>query len=68
MTPKYFKFFSTKPTDHSTVTAPRNQQRLKHVMLCKLLWNSLKPKFQLEMLTEESQFEKVDNYDGMLLW
>eukprot|EP00957_Ditylum_brightwellii_P150850 11486470-Ditylum_brightwellii.AAC.1 len=28
--PKHLKAFSTKPTDDSTPTTPRNQQRLKH--------------------------------------
>eukprot|EP00957_Ditylum_brightwellii_P163807 12470913-Ditylum_brightwellii.AAC.1 len=66
--PKYFKVFGTKLTDDPTLIAPRNQRRLKHVMLGSLLWNSLTPKFHLEMLTEELSFKKGDNYNGLLLW
>eukprot|EP00957_Ditylum_brightwellii_P169849 12927845-Ditylum_brightwellii.AAC.1 len=63
-TPKYFKIFGTKPTDNPTLIIPRNQCRLKHVMLGLLLWNNLTPKLQLEMLTEEPLLKKEDNYDG----
>eukprot|EP00957_Ditylum_brightwellii_P161774 12317161-Ditylum_brightwellii.AAC.1 len=67
-TPKYFKVFGTKLTNDLTLIAPRNQRRLKHMMFGLLLWNSLTPKFQLEILTEETLFKKGDNYDGLLLW
>eukprot|EP00957_Ditylum_brightwellii_P095788 7298113-Ditylum_brightwellii.AAC.1 len=67
-TPKYFKTFITKPTNDATLIAPRNQRRLKHTMLGLLLWNSLTPKFQLEMLTKETLFNMGDDYDGLLLW
>eukprot|EP00957_Ditylum_brightwellii_P073186 5563429-Ditylum_brightwellii.AAC.1 len=66
--PKYFKVFGTKPTDDAILIAPRNQHRLKHMMLGLLLWNSLIPKFQLKILTEETSFKKRDDYNGLLLW
>eukprot|EP00957_Ditylum_brightwellii_P176804 13467505-Ditylum_brightwellii.AAC.1 len=65
---KYFKVFGTKLTNDPTLIAPRNQHMLKHAMLGFLLWNSLMPKFQLEMLTEESLFKNGDNCNGLLLW
>eukprot|EP00957_Ditylum_brightwellii_P107828 8225632-Ditylum_brightwellii.AAC.1 len=66
--PKYFEVFGTKPINDQILIAPKNQCRLKQVMLGLLLWNSLTPKFQLEMLAEETLFKKGDNYDGLLLW
>ena len=41
---------------------------LKHVMLRKLLWNSITPDFQLELLAEEDDFKRGEEYDGLLLW
>eukprot|EP00957_Ditylum_brightwellii_P066725 5063092-Ditylum_brightwellii.AAC.1 len=56
--PLYFKMFSVKPVDRTAINQEKNQRQLKHVMLGTLLWNSLAPKFQLEMLTKESSFKK----------
>eukprot|EP00957_Ditylum_brightwellii_P164021 12488301-Ditylum_brightwellii.AAC.1 len=67
-TPEYFKVFGTKQTNDPTLIAPRNQRRLKHMMLGPILWNSLTPKFQLEMLMEEISLKKGDSYNGLLLW
>ena len=64
----YFKIFDTKPANHVTLNNARNARLLKHVMLGKLLWNSLAPKFQLEMLTEDETFKRGEEYDGILLW
>eukprot|EP00957_Ditylum_brightwellii_P031520 2390128-Ditylum_brightwellii.AAC.1 len=66
--PKCFKAFGTKQTNNATLIAPRNQCRLKHMILGLILWNSLTPKFQLETLTEETSFKKGGNYGGLLLW
>eukprot|EP00957_Ditylum_brightwellii_P094527 7198392-Ditylum_brightwellii.AAC.1 len=66
-TTHYFKVFAAKPADGVALNAARNQRQLKHVMLGTLLWNSLAPKFQLEMLTKETSFKREDNYNGMLL-
>eukprot|EP00957_Ditylum_brightwellii_P074269 5643103-Ditylum_brightwellii.AAC.1 len=63
-TPNYFKIFGMAPTD---VVVPRNQRKLRHVMFSKMLWNSLDPKYQLELITEESLFVKEGNHDGLLL-
>eukprot|EP00957_Ditylum_brightwellii_P085271 6485310-Ditylum_brightwellii.AAC.1 len=49
--PSYFKIFGTKPADKAELDVVKYQRQLKHVMLDALLWNSLAPKFQPEMLT-----------------
>eukprot|EP00957_Ditylum_brightwellii_P167427 12745729-Ditylum_brightwellii.AAC.1 len=53
-TPKYFRDFGgSKPADQTKLTAAKNGRRMKHVMLGKLLWNSLDSDFQLELLSHE---------------
>eukprot|EP00957_Ditylum_brightwellii_P101981 7773006-Ditylum_brightwellii.AAC.1 len=37
-------------------------------MFGKMLWNSITPKYQLELLTKESLFIREGNHDGLLLW
>ena len=32
------------------------------------MWNSLTPDFQLELLAEEDDFKRGEEYDGLLLW
>jgi hypothetical protein len=68
-TPKYFKNFGgIKPADMTKLTGARNTRRLKHVMLGKLLWNSLTADFQLELLSHEKKYKVDDNIDRVLLW
>ena len=67
-TPEYFKIFKVKPADEGELFEVRNQRLLKHVMLGKLLWNSLTPEFQLELLAEEDDFKRDEENDGLLLW
>ena len=67
-TPKYFKKFETKPADDAELSEARNQRLLKHVMLGRLLWNSMSPSFQLELLAEKDKFRRENEYEGLLLW
>eukprot|EP00957_Ditylum_brightwellii_P177353 13509181-Ditylum_brightwellii.AAC.1 len=50
------------------MVALRNQRKLRQVIFSKMLWNSLDPKYQIELLTKESLFTKEQNHDGLLLW
>eukprot|EP00957_Ditylum_brightwellii_P057157 4331000-Ditylum_brightwellii.AAC.1 len=53
-TPKYFKDFGrAKPADQTKLMGAKSARRLNHVMLGKLLWNSLDSDFQLELLFHE---------------
>eukprot|EP00957_Ditylum_brightwellii_P031201 2364867-Ditylum_brightwellii.AAC.1 len=49
------------------MVVPRNQRKLRQVMFGKMLWNSIDPKYQLELLTEESLFKREGNHDELLL-
>eukprot|EP00957_Ditylum_brightwellii_P102037 7777195-Ditylum_brightwellii.AAC.1 len=63
--PNYIKMFGVLPMD---VVAPRKQRKLKQVMFGKMLWNSIAPKYQLELLTKESLFKREGNQNELLLW
>eukprot|EP00957_Ditylum_brightwellii_P117806 8987268-Ditylum_brightwellii.AAC.1 len=57
--------FGALPMDE---VVPRNQRKLRQVVFGKMLWNSINPKYQLELLTKESLFKREGNQDGLLLW
>ena len=64
-----FKRMVTKPTDDATLNAERNPAKLKHAMLGNIVWNSLTPSYQLEIVGEdEDNFRKGNKYDGVKLW
>eukprot|EP00957_Ditylum_brightwellii_P093667 7132624-Ditylum_brightwellii.AAC.1 len=55
---KYFRDFGrAKPADQAELTVTKNGRRLKHVMLGKLLWNSLDSDFQLELLSHKDKYK-----------
>ena len=66
-TPAYFKIFGTKPVDTDTLNEERNNAETKHMMAGANIWNSLTSDFQLELLEQESVFNRDDKYDGMEL-
>ena len=67
-TPKYFKAFGTAPTDTAELNKLRNARKLKHVMLGHQLWNSLSSAFKVEIIGSKKEFQKGQEYDGVLLW
>eukprot|EP00957_Ditylum_brightwellii_P212335 15367190-Ditylum_brightwellii.AAC.5 len=67
-TPDYFNSFQTVPTKTEELNKFRNKRRFKRIMLEKQMWNSLTPKFQLELLTEKAKFKRSEDFDGVLLW
>ena len=67
-TPKYFKAFDTVPTDKAMLDKFCNRQKLKHVMLGHQLWNSLSSTFKVEIIGSKREFQKGQEYDGVLLW
>ena len=67
-TPEYFKIFATKPTDDASLDAERNATKFKHAMAGANIWNSLTSDFQLELLGQEAEFAKENEYDGLQLW
>ena len=67
-TPRYFKGFTTAPTDKPTLNALRNQQKQKHVMLGKKIWNSLSSDFKIEIAGSKEEFQRGKELDGPLLW
>eukprot|EP00957_Ditylum_brightwellii_P137345 10471277-Ditylum_brightwellii.AAC.1 len=54
-TPNYFK--AMMPMDTPVLEAERNQRKLKHVMLGKMIWDSLTSNFQIELMAEETNFK-----------
>ena len=67
-TPRYFKEFATAPTDKASLDTLRNHQRQKHVMLGKKIWNSLSSNFKIEITGSKSEFQRMNEIDGVLLW
>eukprot|EP00957_Ditylum_brightwellii_P205896 15345905-Ditylum_brightwellii.AAC.1 len=68
-TAKFFKRFgATQPADDNAFEKARNERRMKHSIIGKLIWNSFTPSYQLEMLTEEDTFKRGMDHDGLLLW
>ena len=46
----------------------RNGYKLKHAMLGSMIWDSLTPDFQLEIIGDEEGFNRGEEYDGVVLW
>ena len=67
-TPKYFKNFSTVPSDKGELDTLRNQQRQKHIMLGNKIWNSLALHFKIEIIGSKKEYHRGQEYDGHLLW
>ena len=66
-TPKYFQEFNIAPTDNDSLIKLRNNQRLKHVMLGRQLWNSLSSAIKVEIIGSKKEFVRGQEYDGVLL-
>ena len=64
----YHARFETTPVDTPTLNAARNKDKLKHVMMGKMLWNSLTLDFQVENMGSNEEFKMGSEYDGPLLW
>ena len=67
-TPRYFKIFGTNPTDDNTLNVERNNMKLKHVIMVKKIWSSLKSEFQIEILGNNNEYKIGEEYDGPMLW
>ena len=67
-TPYSLKEFGIVPTDKVTLDKLRNAQRLKHVILGHQLWNSLSSAFKAEIIGSKKEFQRGQEYDGLLLW
>jgi len=66
--PKYFKIFTTKPTNHAKLEEVRNTYKMKHSLCGASIWNSLTSDFQLEIHGQEEDFARDNEYDGLELW
>ena len=62
------KIVATKPTTTAELNVVRNELKLKHAMLGKMIWDSLTAKYQLELIADEDEFKVGDEYDGVKLW
>ena len=67
-TPNYFASFSKLPTNTNELGDLRNAAQMKHVMIGKIIWNSLKAPFQIELMTGEEYYTQNGYTDGILLW
>ena len=67
-TPEYFSAFSTAPTNTTELNTLRNQRKQKHVMLGKKIWNSLSSNYKIEISGHKSEFTRLNEIDGCLLW
>ena len=67
-TQKYFCIFDTNPATTVELESRRNQRRLKHIMMGKILWESLTAEFQIEISVKATEFKQGRECDGPLLW
>ena len=67
-TPKYHKRHATPPVDTAELTDQRELSRMKSIILGRKVWDSLTSEFQAEIITDAADFEKEEEYDGVLLW
>ena len=67
-TPKNFTRFDTTPTYDLTLNTYRNKARLKHVIMRKKIWDSLKLAFQIEIMGSKEEFKLNGEYDRLMLW
>ena len=68
-TPNYFFDHGNKaPGNQAELDAVRNARKMKHVMIGQVIWNSLDPDFQIEMMNDKEKYMVNENMDGVLLW
>ena len=67
---KLFCHVTIKPNDLVLLDAIRNKFEMKHIMLGRMIWNSLDADFQLEIGGESSvdYFKRGEEFDGVQLW
>ena len=63
-TPKHYKISVTPPTDDTTLVVERNNMKLKHVIMDKKSWDSLKSAFQIKILDNNQEFKVGGDYNG----
>ena len=63
-----FVRITSKPGDILAMDSLRNRYKLKHAMLGSIIWDSLTSDFQLEIIGDEEDFNRVEEYDGVDLW
>ena len=67
-TENFFQIFATPLVDDAALNKARNTTKFKHVMSGVNIWNSLTSDFQIELLGEEDEFARGNEYDRMQLW
>ena len=65
---KLNKIVPTKPTNVDELNNVRNNLKMKHAMLGAMVWDSLLPSYQLEIIGDEDKFKTESEYDGVKLW
>ena len=65
---KLIKVVGTKPTDLAGLNEIRNNLRIKHAMLGAMVWDSLLPSFQLDIIGEEDKFKTSSEYNRINVW
>ena len=63
----FFQIFATPPANDAALNKARNATEFKHAMAGANIWNSLTSDFQIELLGEEDEFARGNEYDGMQL-
>ena len=67
-TPKYHKRYITPPADTAELTSHRELTRMKSIILGQKVWDSLTSEFQADIIMDVSEFDKDEEYDGILIW
>ena len=58
---------TSKPGDILAMDSLRNRYKLKHAMLGSIIWDSLISDFQLEIIGDEEDLNRGEEYDGVTL-
>jgi len=64
----YHAIFRVPPIDDDTLNTARDRDKLKHVTMGKMLWNSLTSEFQVDIIGSKEEFKIESEFDGPLLW
>ena len=59
--------FMSPPTNDVTLQSTRAATCFRHTMIGKSIRSSLDSFFQVELMESDEDFEKVEDYDGILL-
>lgn len=55
-TPTYFKNFKTTPTNTAELETENNVSKIKYMMMCNKLWESLSSSFKIESIDSKEKF------------